>query len=244
MNNNNTFPQKLERFLAGKGFYAVLFACICIIGVSAWAMYSDRAVPESTVQTSTPPKVTESVPKVQEKVTKTDEVTPKEKSDTKKVAAEQKEETAPVSAPVDPVPEQKTEPVFSMPLTGDVTGPFSDTALVYSKTLGDWRTHLGTDFSAQVGCEVCAVCDGIVKDVYTDDLLGKTVMIDHGDGYVSSYSNLDNEISVVKGDVIKSGTVIGKVGSTAIGECKDASHLHFSLSADGKYVDPMKYIAQ
>ena len=40
MKDNGTFTQKLERFLAGRGFYLVLAACVLVIGFSAWSLYS------------------------------------------------------------------------------------------------------------------------------------------------------------------------------------------------------------
>ncbi|MFR7893459.1 MAG: hypothetical protein ACLU38_04635 [Dysosmobacter sp.] len=42
------------------------------------------------------------------------------------------------------------------PLRGDVLTAFSMEELVYSPTLGDWRTHNGVDIAAQQGTTVLA----------------------------------------------------------------------------------------
>ena len=36
------FGESLEAFFAGKGFYIVLFLCVAVIGVSAWAMLTGK----------------------------------------------------------------------------------------------------------------------------------------------------------------------------------------------------------
>ena len=114
--------------------------------------------------------------------------------------------------------------------------------LAYDETMGDWRTHHGLDISAQLGTEVCSISTGTVEAVYDDDLMGTTVVIDHGGGIKSIYSNLAAKPTVVVGDTVKPGTVIGAVGETALAESGRPPHLHLEMSKGDYIVDPLQYL--
>ena len=116
------------------------------------------------------------------------------------------------------------------------------TELLYDPTMADWRTHDGVDILAQQGEVVVAAGDGEVVSVTQDDLYGTTVVIDHGSGIKTQYSNLADTPTVSPGDKVKGGDVIGSVGKTAICEIGQGSHMHFAMSRDGASVDPTTYI--
>ena len=132
--------------------------------------------------------------------------------------------------------------VYTWPVKGEVLADFSLETLAYDETMGDWRTHSGIDVAAAQGTDVLATADGTVSEIYDDDLMGTTVVIDHGQGMVSTYSNLQTQPTVAVGDTVRTGTIIGAVGSTAIAESGRASHLHFELAQDGMAVDPLLYL--
>ena len=119
---------------------------------------------------------------------------------------------------------------------------YSVEALSYDVTMADWRTHDGVDILAQQGEVVVAAGDGEVVSVTQDDLYGTTVVIDHGSGIKTQYSNLADTPTVSPGDKVKGGDVIGSVGKTAICEIGQGSHMHFAMSRDGASVDPTTYI--
>ncbi|MCL2084278.1 MAG: M23 family metallopeptidase, partial [Oscillospiraceae bacterium] len=148
---------------------------------------------------------------------------------------------ASVSAPPSPSPAPKAN-IYVWPLKGDTVNAFSDTDLVYNKTMGDWRVHLGMDIAADMGAQVYSVADGKVADVYDDVFWGTTVVIDHGGGIGSRYSNMMKNPTVSVGDEVKAGQVIGGVGSTAEAERREVSHLHFAMEKDKKPIDPMQYL--
>ena len=110
--------------------------------------------------------------------------------------------------------------------------------LSFSKTLELWKTHDGIDISSQIGENVKSIEKGTVEKVYDDSFYGTTVVIDHGQGYKSSYSNLNSKVSVKEKQTVTKGQVIGKVSNTSIGEIKDEAHLHFTLFKDNNNVDP------
>ncbi|MBQ7713983.1 MAG: M23 family metallopeptidase [Oscillospiraceae bacterium] len=128
------------------------------------------------------------------------------------------------------------------PLVGETVAAFSMDALLYSETMGDWRTHDGIDVAADAGTPVCAASSGTVLDVRDDDLMGTTVVISHDGGYDTIYANLQSTPTVEIGDYVTAGQVIGSVGRTAISESAQPPHLHFGVTKDGEYVDPSDYL--
>ena len=75
-------------------------------------------------------------------------------------------------------------------MNGAIIASFSVETLLYDETMLDWRTHEGIDLGSRGGYLGAAVAAGTVSQVYEDDLMGVTVVIDHGDGLESVYSNL------------------------------------------------------
>ena len=67
--------------------------------------------------------------------------------------------------------------------------------------------------------------------------MGKTVVIDHGNGDYSVYGHLKS-VSIAKGKCVKAGDSLGSVGYTGNGQClKDKnliSHLHFADFENGQ----------
>lgn len=131
---------------------------------------------------------------------------------------------------------------FVKPINGEIIKTYSEDKLLFSKTLESWKTHDGVDIKADLGESVKSVEKGIVEKVYEDSFLGMTIIIDHGQGYKSIYSNLDSDVNVKEKQIIKKSTVIGKVGQTSIGEIKDEPHIHFMLMLNNKVIDPTSKI--
>ena len=137
---------------------------------------------------------------------------------------------------------QKNNFNFIKPIKGDVIKAFSNEDLIYSVTMDDWRTHLGVDIKANIGTDVVAVEDGVVDDIYVDEEYGNTIRIKHSENLYSIYSNLSKNYSVVKGDKVLKGAVIAIVGDSSYYEILDEPHLHFAMSENGVYIEPLKYI--
>jgi len=106
----------------------------------------------------------------------------------------------------------------------------------------DWRTHGGLDIAADQGVQVLSISAGTVEQIYRDGLMGTTVVVDHGGGLRSWYSNLDEETAVQPGDSVEIGGVLGTVGSTAIAEVGIGSHIHLETDLNGRPVDPRDYL--
>ncbi|CDA16696.1 metalloendopeptidase-like membrane protein [Clostridium sp. CAG:571] len=137
---------------------------------------------------------------------------------------------------------KKSDPVFSMPVEGDVITEYAKDKLVYSDTLKEWVTHAGIDIKADKTTIVKASEEGKIKSIKNDPRYGLTVVIEHNNGYSTVYSNLLTAEFVTAGENVKKGQTIGTVGNTATFEISDESHLHFEILKDNVQIDPNMYI--
>jgi murein DD-endopeptidase MepM/ murein hydrolase activator NlpD len=94
--------------------------------------------------------------------------------------------------------------------------------------------HQGIDLAAPEGTEVFAVADGVVTAVGFDPVYGNYVIISHSNNYSSLYGHLQRIETVLRAEV-KSGTLIGRVGTTGQ---STGPHLHFELRQGGRAFDP------
>ena len=129
-------------------------------------------------------------------------------------------------------------PASTQPVSGRVLNSYSGDELVYSKTLGDWRTHNGVDYAADRGAEVTAPAAGKVVETGTDDKWGPVVAIEDASGRIWRVCGT-TDAKVKKGDTVSAGQTIGKVGSVSC-ECAEESHIHLEVMEGEKYLDPIK----
>lgn len=153
------------------------------------------------------------------------------------------EKPADVDVPVEDEP-VSTPRVYVMPTDGEVVKGYSVDLPIYSATMNDYRCHTGVDIYAEPGMPVFSFTDGVVKEIYNDPMMGVTVSVDHGDGLVSYYQNLSEQLAdgIKVGASLEAGNAIGCVGETTLVELSDASHLHFEVRRDGKAEDPSEYL--
>ena len=134
--------------------------------------------------------------------------------------------------------EEKKELNFVMPVEGEISREYAKDNLIYSETLQEWVTHLGIDIKADKTTVVKASEAGTIKSIKNDPRYGLTIVVDHGDGYETVYSNLLTSEFVVEGEAVKQGQSIGTVGNTAVFEIADEPHLHFEILKDSVQIDP------
>ena len=241
--------KKLEGFFTGKGFYIVLFLCAAVIGVSAWMMATGNETMENdpvrnnSVNLDDKRVETVIVP-AQSGTAETGAL----EADAPEVNTEGLAENAEVqdSEAVAAVEEQPVveaaAPIYVWPVAGQVERAHSSDTLSYDQTLRDWRTHEGIDIIAELGAPVVAAHSGSVESIVQDSLYGTVVTVSHGDGTRTIYANLAENPPVTVGDWIDCGTTIGSVGSTALCEISQTSHLHFAITVNGTAADPMDYL--
>ena len=103
---------------------------------------------------------------------------------------------------------------------------------------GYYRMHNGVDLACAQGTPIYASRSGQVTTAAYGKDAGYYVSINHGDGFASVYMHMTHYI-VSAGEYVEQGTVIGYVGSTG---ASTGPHLHFGISYNGTYVNPMNYI--
>jgi murein DD-endopeptidase MepM/ murein hydrolase activator NlpD len=137
----------------------------------------------------------------------------------------------------EPSAHAKEEVTFRLPASGKIVTAygFQTHPITKKKTL-----HDGIDIVNKKETKIYAAADGKVIKAEYDSQHGLIVIIEHIAGLQTEYRHL-NDLSVTVGDSVKSGTVIGIMGSTGK---STGPHLHFSITKDGEYVDPALLIAQ
>jgi murein DD-endopeptidase MepM/ murein hydrolase activator NlpD len=135
------------------------------------------------------------------------------------------------NARVSPVPEGAYTP----------TGHYGDPGSLWSTGY-----HTGEDYAAPVGTEVDAAASGTVVEVtYDDPAYGNRIVIEHENGYSTTYNHL-SEIDVYEGQQVTAGDKIGAVGDTGN---STGPHLHFEVTrngdgwSSGEFVNPNAWLA-
>ncbi len=219
---------KFRNGLQGKGFAAALVLSIAAVGISTYAAYTGtiNQVPEETDndQDNVFLYETEDVGIEQTGI-------PKEIPEETTTSADDSETGLFFSNP-------KTMPISD----GEVINPYSNGELVKSETLDVWKTHDGVDIAAEKGSAVASCMKGTVTEIKDDPLWGVCVIIDHGDGVKGHYYGLAETLNVKAGQEVKMGEIIGQVGNTAEIECKLDSHLHFGITVNDSWTDPIAFV--
>jgi len=99
---------------------------------------------------------------------------------------------------------------------------------------GDSEFHKGIDLAAPLGTEVFAARDGTVALIGTDPIMGNMIIVNHEAGYQTIYGHLA-EVYVQLNDAVRSGMIIGAVGTTGY---STGPHLHFEIRRRGASRDP------
>lgn len=100
--------------------------------------------------------------------------------------------------------------------------------------------HPGLDIAVPNDTYIRASGAGTVKDAGVDDVYGRYILLDHGDGLETMYGHA-SRIFVQPGDRVERNEVIALSGSTGR---STAPHLHFEIRKDGTAVDPLAYVRQ
>lgn len=98
--------------------------------------------------------------------------------------------------------------------------------------------HLGVDYCARTGTPVMSSADGIVTMARKNGSFGLVVELNHRNGFKTRYAHL-SEINVRRGQKVKRGEIIGKVGNTGK---STGSHLHYEVVFRNVHRNPLNYI--
>ena len=131
-------------------------------------------------------------------------------------------------------------PASTQPVSGRVLNAYSGDELVYSSTLGDWRTHNGVDYACAQDAQVCAPAAGKVTAVDTDGRWGSVVCIEDSAGRIWRVCGTTDP-AVHTGDEVSVGQALGRAGSIP-NECAEETHIHLEVMQGDTYLDPAKLL--
>ncbi len=99
--------------------------------------------------------------------------------------------------------------------------------------------HGGIDFKGTTGDPIRATATGKIAFAGVQGGYGNVVRIDHGNGYETIFAHL-SEIKVQAGNAVKSGDVVGLLGSTGR---STGPHLHYEVRRNGERLDPEMFLS-
>ncbi len=145
-------------------------------------------------------------------------------------------------------------PITDIPTEGQVTTFYDPVAefrlgkdyngshLVYNESLEKWTPHKCVDLLVNDKADVYAVLSGTVTNIDKTYMRGTVVTIDHGDGLVTKYASLENDVPLTVNATVERGQKIGTATISPEGKQLGA-RLQFSVFKDGLAVDPNNYLS-
>ena len=143
---------------------------------------------------------------------------------------------------------------FVWPVEGSVVVPYTDetTKHWFSESLNQTMRTFGICISAAEGTEVKAVAKGTVREIVDDSseyleagmpYVGKLMVIDHGNGYVSLYGFQGGQVNEqLVGQVVNAGVVLGVVGSPKGAFISMGDNIYLQVTHNDKVVNPLNYL--
>lgn len=100
------------------------------------------------------------------------------------------------------------------------------------------QPHQGVDYTIPEGTRVFATADGVIKSyTLSNSTSGKSIVIDHGNGYETQYNHL-SRVDIPRSRRVKRGDIIGMSGNTGLSL---TPHLHYEVRYNDQRVDPIHY---
>ncbi len=103
---------------------------------------------------------------------------------------------------------------------------------------GKMAMHWGVDYCTWPGEPVHVTAGGVVVKSKKEISFGYIIVVDHGNGYRTSYGH-NQENLVKKGQEVKRGDVVALVGNSGR---STGPHLHYEVQLDGKAVNPLNFV--
>lgn len=236
---------RFKAFVREKGLYLLCLA-VAFAATAAGILALRRIVGHLTGQPGTAPGVVEQPDTLWEQpdtaVEKPVADIPKPTQTPAPTPTPTPEPTPELTAAPEPAP-VASQPVRQMPAWyGKPIAAFTGDELVYSETLGDWRTHNGTDYTVPEGKAITPAVGGTVTAVRWDALWGSVVEVTDSSDLVWRYCGL-RQTQVAQGQQVTTDTVLGQMGSIAA-EAHAGSHLHLECVEQGKYLDPAEVMGE
>lgn len=103
---------------------------------------------------------------------------------------------------------------------------------------GQVRAQNGIDIASRLDLPIIAPADGIVVETRQEEIYGKVLVIDHGNGFKTVYGHIaDFEVAV--GDLVEKGNVVAQVGNTGR---ITGPRLYYEVRFNEVPQNPVKYL--
>ena len=102
---------------------------------------------------------------------------------------------------------------------------------------GAKQQHAGIDIAAKKGTPILAPADGTVTFAGNFNSLGKTLVLNHGNGVLTRYGH-NSKLMVMRGQKVKRGSVIALVGNTGN---STGPHLHYEVWVNNRPANPRNF---
>ncbi len=107
----------------------------------------------------------------------------------------------------------------------------------FHPVLKRWKSHKGTDYAAPRGTPIWSTANGTIEKAGYTKGNGNYVKVRHNNKYSTQYLHM-SKILVKKGQTVKQGQVIGRVGSTGYAT---GPHVCYRFWVNGRQVDPFRH---
>ncbi len=128
------------------------------------------------------------------------------------------------------------------PVSGVVVKNYSVNSLIYDETLDIYSVNDSISISAEEAEAVMAAADGVVTEIGRSDRLGNYVVLNNGNGYETTYGQMDENLEVAVGDVVHAGDVLGRISSPSWYSVALGTHLTFQVTLQDTAVNPLDYL--
>lgn len=237
-------------FYKEKGFYiSLVCGIICLVAFGAICMnvFSDDGSDQGNVLVA---EQTEAPVATAEPVVTREPLTEEATTDNVKSEVNEKKTPAPTPAPT---PKAKTtmkktrvedrlhfdqETGLLWPVEGDILIEYSADKVVFFPTLSQFKTNPALIIGSEVGEDVKASANGVVKSIEKNDETGTTVTVAIGDDFRIVYGQL-KDVSVSKGDEVSEGQVIGKIAKPTKYYSVEGANLYYQVKQNGETVNPL-----
>lgn len=119
----------------------------------------------------------------------------------------------------------------SRPTNGRLTSKFGNRSNPFGR---GYQFHYGIDIANSRNTKIFSAGKGVVIFSGYKGGYGRTIIIDHGNGYKTLYAH-NNSLLVNRGDKVEKKQLIAKMGSTG---SSTGNHLHFEIHRNDQPINP------
>lgn len=131
---------------------------------------------------------------------------------------------------------------LAWPVSGNVVMEYSLDQVIYDATLDQFRINDSISIAGAAAENVCAAAAGIVTEIGYTEELGHYVVLEHGNGFRTTYGQMQDNFALAVGERVEEGNVLGQLAEPVQSSVALGDHLTFKVTLNGEAVDPLEYL--